>query len=693
MGWQADTGDGTGKAPRPRRWLPSARDLLLAGLTRAGGWDRLPPSSDQALALEEASGQDRDCPDARHEELTALLGQWQALESWAAAGKLGILRALIGEEQWPALAGTVRAGLPQEWSKSLTHEVALTLGTSAMSADKLMWTAWDLKARLPGIGQRLAEGKLTLAKARAVDDALASLSDEDVILAEELVLDRLAAEPSMTYAQVEKAATWAAVLMDPDAAVRRREGAEQETARVTMFRESSGAAGLSGRDLPTDQTLTANARVADRAQQYKDSGAFPETRMDQLRAMAYLDLLNDITASQRITFAQAGVGQPAEEPGPDDPEGLGPDGPGPDGPGPDDPGPDEGGGGPADDRGPASPDTSAPSCLCRECDGSCNPPDDDSDPSSDDDCDPCPDSGPDDDIRPADQDETGGSRPDRDVAPADDHAPADPDGPACPPRLTDLVVPLVTLFGWDERPGESHGFGPLDPALCRTLAALAGASPHTQTCLTITTDDGIAIGHGCARPARGAPGSRPSSTDRAGPAGPPPTLPARLNLTITASQLAGLPATAATPCPGGWSLTRDGDSGPPGGYGTWTLTLPDGRKLTLALEPVPTFDCDHHHESHAYQPNDKLRHLVQIRDRTCTLPVCNRHARESDFEHATPYHQGGRTCGCNAGARSRACHQVKQAKGWNVTQPAPGWHQWETPSGRVYTQAPYRYPT
>lgn len=52
----------------------------------------------------------------------------------------------------------------------------------------------------------------------------------------------------------------------------------------------------------------------------------------------------------------------------------------------------------------------------------------------------------------------------------------------------------------------------------------------------------------------------------------------------------------------------------------------------------------------------------------------------------------GRTCTCNAGARSRQCHQVKQASGWNVTQPAPGWHQWTTPTGRTYWQHPYQYP-
>jgi len=72
--------------------------------------------------------------------------------------------------------------------------------------------------------------------------------------------------------------------------------------------------------------------------------------------------------------------------------------------------------------------------------------------------------------------------------------------------------------------------------------------------------------------------------------------------------------------------------------------------------------------------------------------TCTTHARASDFEHAIPYDQGGKTCACNGGARSRRCHHVKQSDGWSVTQPRPGWHQWTTPSGRTYIQGPMRYP-
>jgi hypothetical protein len=272
------------------------------------------------------------------------------------------------------------------------------------------------------------------------------------------------------------------------------------------------------------------------------------------------------------------------------------------------------------------------------------------------------------------------------------------------------VIPLATLLGLAERPGEGHGLGPLDPALCRDLAAAAIGSPWTRLCLTVTNPDGTATGHGCAKPARKPnpktrPPGKPGQTLPATPAHAPPpgsgaalALPARVNLTITAARLAELAtltplASAATGPPGTWHLTRiTGDPGPPDGYGTWTLTLPDGRQLALHLQPVAALTCDHRHESRAYQPGDTLRHLVQVRDGHCTFPTCSRHARESDFEHAVPYDKGGRTCACNAGARSRACHQVKQSPGWNVTQPKPGWHHWQTPTGRTYTQGPKHYP-
>jgi hypothetical protein len=279
---------------------------------------------------------------------------------------------------------------------------------------------------------------------------------------------------------------------------------------------------------------------------------------------------------------------------------------------------------------------------------------------------------------PDDGGDPGGGGPDH-GQPAD----ASP-SPAGQPR-TDLAIPLVTLLGRGSRSGESHQFGPLDPALCRDLAAIAASSPASKLCVTVTDHDGIAIGHGCARRRRPAGQTRQLIRQAL------TALPARVNLAIPLADLKHIddPPSRGSP----WTFTQhSGDPGPPGGYGTWTLTIPGGLQFTVRLESVPTFACDHVHESHAYQPNDTLRHLVQVRDGDCTFPPCTRHARECDFEHATPYDQGGRTCACNAGARSRRCHRVKQSPGWNVTQPRPGFHEWTTPTGRTYTQGPKSYP-
>jgi hypothetical protein len=157
-----------------------------------------------------------------------------------------------------------------------------------VSADRLMWLAWDLEGRLPGVGGLLADGALTFSKAKAVNEALQQLTGEDAAAAEAMILPDL---PGRTFGQAVKLAVQAAITVDPESATRRREDAERNLSRVTMFREESGAAGLSGRDMPTDQTLAAHASVCARAQEYEESGAFPDdTRMDRYRVAAYLDL-------------------------------------------------------------------------------------------------------------------------------------------------------------------------------------------------------------------------------------------------------------------------------------------------------------------------------------------------------------------------------------------------------------------
>jgi hypothetical protein len=640
MAERADHGSGQGASPgrepgRPGDAAPGAdlapdRDPHLSGFAAGGEWDACPPSAALAVAVEAACGPEWRCAGASRDELLGLLRQWQAQESRAAAGKLAVLRALIKDGDQPLPGGGYHGDLPEGWTKSLTHEVAVALSMPVVSADRLMWLAWDMEGRLPGTGTLLAAGKLTSAKAKAVDEALQSLSAGDAAKAEAMILPDL---PGKTYGQVARLAGQAAITVDPESATRRRRDAEETRSRVEMFREESGAAALAGRDMPTDQALAANANVCARALVYKESGVFPDgTRMDHYRAAAFLDLLNGVSADTRIATgllpgASPAGGEPAGEP--DDDENGG----------------DQGGAAPCGEDPHGGP-------------GGC-----------------------------------GGGRQHSRGDPGTDHPGGNPPAQACfTPRPADLVLPLATLLGLAERPGEGYGLGPLDPDLCRTLAIAAAGSPDSRLCVTVTDPDAIAIGHGCARaPRRGRSSTGAEPARPAPPRGFPP-LSARVNLTITAARLTELARETGPPGQGAWGFARDTDVGPSDGFGIWTLTLPSGGSLTVELTPVPTFECDHRHESHAYQPNDTLRHLVQVRDGECTFPPCSRPARETDFEHATPYDKGGRTCACNAGARSRACHQVKQSKGWNVTQPKPGWHQWKTPSGRIYLQGPKRYP-
>jgi Domain of unknown function (DUF222) len=729
-------GSESGASEGPGSESAGAPGRGLAGFVKGGAWDAHPPSAALAAALEGAAGPGWRCEGGSRAEIVGAVRAAAALESWWCAAKLGLIRAAIREDDPRLPGGEYHGDLPDDWSRSLTHDVALALAMSPVSAEKLMQTAWDLGALLPGIGALLEDGTLTYPKARAVNDALGLLGEADKAAAEAMIAGRLGGK---TFGQVDKIAARAAITVDPDLAGRTREHAERNRARVILRRERSGAASLLGCELPPAETLAAHAAACARAQVYKDSGAFPGVLMDQFRAMAYLDLLNNIPAEARIAAGppREGLGAPGEAAFRDEPE-------------PDDPG------------APAPEASGGSDCPCDECDGRCAPAADDDGPDDnepgDDDGfddggpgDEGPDDGEPDDGSPGDDSPNGGGveqgndetrgpgagppghrpsaapppSPPPPQPPSQSPSPSPqsrspwsaPPGSPAPPKLTDLAIPLATLLGPPGRPGESHGFGPLDPALCRALAALGAASPHTTACVTVTDENGYAIGHGCLTTGR-----RRAQLPGA-PAPPLTALPANLNLTITATKLTKLLQSAAQSRPAGpasptgWALTPptipdqhgppsspnqpaepdDQDEHAPAGdppwCGTWIITLPSGLQYQVPVEPVPTHDCDHRRESHAYEPNDMLRHLVQIRDRECTHPTCSRHAKDSDFEHAIPYDQGGRTCGCNAGARSRACHQVKQSPGWKVTQPKPGWHQWETPSGRTYTQEPKRYPT
>ncbi len=200
-----------------------------------------------------------------------------------------------------------------------------------------------------------------------------------------------------------------------------------------------------------------------------------------------------------------------------------------------------------------------------------------------------------------------------------------------------LTVPLATWLGWSQAPGDAAGYGPLDAEDSRTIAGWLAAHPATQWCLTITDAAGHAIAHGCAR-------------------GAPPAI------------------------------------SPPGTRATGPPHLPDWLR-GITLTPLQTRDCSHPRESRGYQPTGSLRHLITIRNTTCTAPGCRRPAETCDLDHTVPYHRGGRTCECGLGPLCRHHHRTKQAPHWTLTHTTPGTLTWTTPSGRTYTTTPTSHPT
>ena len=439
MGWEATGDSWAGRQPGQDPGLPGSPGLPAAGFEHGGPWAEAAPSAALAVALERAAGPEDRYDGAETDALVGIARQWAAVESWAAAGKLAALRAMTREDGQGRPLLRRRQDLPDGWDDSLTYEISGALAMGPVSAGNLASLAWALGTRLAGIGRLLAGGTLTLPKARLVVQLLGPLDDDEAARAEALILGELAGK---TYFQVERLAWRAALAVAPDIAERRRTAAERQ-ARVTVFREESGAVGLSGRDLPAAEALAGHANVMARARQYQASGLFPGESAGRLEALAYTDLLNQVSAGERLAFASSD--DDATVPAAMTARGRGQHGDGltRDGrpairaerrrrPGPGEPGPD--------------------GLVVTKV--------------------------------------TSRTEPD------------DPQALASP--LAEVTVPLATLQRRAERAGDNRLLGPIDPALARDLAAAAARSPASHWEITVVDEHGYATGHAIARTARGA---------------------------------------------------------------------------------------------------------------------------------------------------------------------------------------------
>ena len=182
--------------------------------------------------------------------------------------------------------------------------------------------------------------------------------------------------------------------------------------------------------------------------------------------------------------------------------------------------------------------------------------------------------------------------------------------------LVTITVPVETVQGMSETPGEVGSFGLIDADDARDLVAAAAKHPRTRWCITVLNPDGTAAAHGCAS------GRHPP--------------PGRANLTVTSS-----PGLGPDPPPG----TRPQDY---------------LRSLGVRLVPIARGHCDHARAETGYRPSRKLQHLVRARSARCTAPGCGRPAARCDLDHTVPWDQGGITCECDLAPLCRHHHKCKQ---------------------------------
>ena len=206
-----------------------------------------------------------------------------------------------------------------------------------------------------------------------------------------------------------------------------------------------------------------------------------------------------------------------------------------------------------------------------------------------------------------------------------------------------LTMPLSTWLGWAQRPGDVPGYGPID----------AERPPHPRLLLARGPRQPMVRHPHQPRRAPRRPRLRPPRPPRPTPA--PDSSHGTTQARDTTRTRAYRTRTAARQ-PTGRTPAR-----------TTPAPVPDWLR-GLTFTTLQTSDCTHPRQSRGYQPSPSLRHLIQIRNPTCTGPVCRRPATRCDLDHVTPYDQGGKTCECNLHPACCHDHHTKQAPGWTVTQ-------------------------
>jgi hypothetical protein len=229
-----------------------------------------------------------------------------------------------------------------------------------------------------------------------------------------------------------------------------------------------------------------------------------------------------------------------------------------------------------------------------------------------------------------------------------------------------LWVGLSTLAGWDRRPGELLGWGPVHAELARAIAAADTVSWWAVR----TGPDGapVAIVPIRRRPTRPTPGAATGVwgevwiqiTDRlwttlTNPDRPGPDPPDR-------------PDPIGRPDPGGgWGRVVD------------EITT---RLATTRAGPPNT-------DPTARLPGRALRRWIAVRDRRCPFPGCRVPAHRGQADHSRPHAHGGATVDSNLTVPCASHHRLRE-HGWRLEHDPrrPGHVRWTSRLGHTYRRQP-----
>ncbi|MBV9853124.1 MAG: DUF222 domain-containing protein [Streptosporangiaceae bacterium] len=265
---------------------PAAADT--AGFAQGGAADTMTPGAALAALAEAACA---DLGTLTSNQVLGLAGAGKRLAALGTWIELAAASEFAARRRTGDLPGVVAGQVLSEFAGD---ELAPELKLTPLAAAEQLAYAATVTRRLPATLAALRAGTVDGYRVKIIAEATGYLSDEHAADADQVLAVSAA---DLTYGRLRHAAARLVMMLDPEAARRRKEAAGKN-ARVMCFREEAGTAGLSGRDLPVGETLASWASVKARAVGYRAAGM--AGTVTELRARAFLDLLQERDARDRL---------------------------------------------------------------------------------------------------------------------------------------------------------------------------------------------------------------------------------------------------------------------------------------------------------------------------------------------------------------------------------------------------------